>query len=254
MGWPRLGNHQHDKRLTQNVHQQTAPTPLGGLRTYWDRINERRWGQYLSNLEERTVQQALDFYLTPGTVVDIGCGSGRWSAMAVKAGWRPICLDVDREILSVCQHHVSNADCRLLDPDWTTLPITTGSTQAVFCVEVFTLMGQERLTKEVNRVLAPGGIFVGVFGNLLSWRGLLAQLPLKGAEQRTYYPRSYGSWRREIKGLGFEFLHEEGYGWGPFSRGSNSPLIPLSIQFEQHFGLRRCKLVSPWVIFIARKR
>jgi len=226
---------------------------LAGLRTYWDRVNERRWGQYLSALEERTVQQALELRSSPGVVVDIGCGSGRWSAMAVKAGWKAICLDVDRETLSICQHHVPSADCRLLDLNWTTLPVATRSAQAVFCVEVFNVMGQERLDMEVDRVLAPGGMFVGVFGNLLSWRGLLAQLPLRGSKQRGFYPRTYGSWRREMKGRGFEFVHEEGYGWGPFSRCSDSPLIPLSIQFEQHMGLRRCKRVSPWVIFVARK-
>jgi SAM-dependent methyltransferase len=238
--------------LTQNL-QQTAPALLSGIQTYWDRINERRWGQYLSSLEERVVQQALESCSRPGTVLDIGAGSGRWSALAVKAGWRAICLDIDPEILKVCQHHLPSADCRVLDRDWTTLPIPTGSLEAVFCVEVFTVMGQERLTTEVDRMLAPGGLFVGVFGNLLSWRGLVAQLPLKGAKQRGYYPKTYGAWRGDLQRRGFEFLHEEGYGWAPFSRGSDSPLIPLSIHLEQHLGLRRCTLLSPWVIFIARK-
>ena len=222
--------------------------------TYWDKINQARWGQYLSTLEEHAVQQALEFPARPGTVVDIGCGSGRWSTIAAKAGWNTVCLDVDPRILCVCEQNVPNADCYLMDPDWTTLPLPTGSAQAVFCVEVFTIMGQERLDREVDRLLAPGGLFVGVFGNLLSWRGLLAQLSLKGPKHRTYYPKTYSAWRRDMKARGFEYLYEEGYGWAPFSRASDSPLIPLSAQLEQHLGLRRWTTVSPWVIFIARKK
>ena len=106
---------------------------------------------------------------------------------------------------------------------------------------------------EIDRVLAPGGLFVGVFGNLLSWRGLLAQLSLKGPRHRTYYPKSYSVWRRGMQARGFEYLYEEGYGWAPFSRASDSPLIPLSAQLEQHLGLRRWTTLSPWVIFIAQK-
>jgi SAM-dependent methyltransferase len=221
--------------------------------TYWDQVNEARWGQYLSALEERIVRQALNSCPAPGTVVDIGCGSGRWSALAAEAGWHPICLDVDAAALNACEHRVPGADCRQLNPNWTTLPVEAGSAQAILCVEVFAVMGRERLTNEVERVLADGGLFVGVFGNLLSWRGLVAQLPIKGAKQREYYPRTYGAWRSEMKRRGFRYLHEEGYGWAPFTRTSDSPLIPLSTHLEQQLGLRRCKRLSPWVIFIAQK-
>jgi SAM-dependent methyltransferase len=220
----------------------------------WDQINQARWGQYLSALEERIVQHALEMCSHPGIVADIGCGSGRWSAMAAKSGWQPICLDVDTQVLDVCRSHVPSADCRLLDPAWTALPVSTGGANAVFCVEVFNVMGQERLTREVARILAPRGLFVGVFGNLLSWRGLVAQLALKGSKQRGYYPNSYGAWRREMQAREFQFLHEEGYGWAPFTRASDSPLIPFSTRLEEQLGLRRWKLLSPWVMFIAQKR
>ncbi len=221
--------------------------------TYWDRANQLRWGRYLSSLEERTVQHALGLFRAPGTVADIGCGSGRWSAMAAAAGWQTLCMDVDHEALAICRDRVPYGSHHHLDPHWTSLPIRDGSVNAIFCIEVFEVMGKALLTTEVDRVLAPGGLFVGVFENRLSWRGLLAQFRLAGSMRRSSYSKTYGAWRKEMKRRGFSFLHEQGVGWAPFNRASDSPLIPVATHLERCFGLRHCQRFSPWIIFIARK-
>ena len=68
-----------------------------------------------------------------------------------------------------------------------------------------------------------------------------------------YYQMSYIDWKRDFCKQGFKMLYEEGICWFPFSRSSNSLLVPMFTMIEQRLGLRRLPNLSPWVVFLAQK-
>jgi hypothetical protein len=67
------------------------------------------------------------------------------------------------------------------------------------------------------------------------------------------YKVPYGKWKDRLSTIGFEIVHEEGMCWLPFSRESNSLLIPPLTQLERYVGLRRFTKFSPWIAVVARK-
>jgi hypothetical protein len=110
---------------------------------------------------------------------------------------------------------------------------------------------------ELHRVLADGGIFVGVHINGRSLRAVAWRLKqrLSGSQDSyQFYKASYPDWRRRLLETGFEMVHEESCCWGPFSRDSNSPFVPACAKMERALGLNRIVSWSPWVIFVARKK
>jgi hypothetical protein len=119
-------------------------------------------------------------------------------------------------------------------------------------IEVHELVEQNWFIDEAKRVLASGGIFVGVFQNRHSWRAVLnLRSSVKGAMK--HYTAGYSPWRAKLELVGFEVLREEGICWMPFGRMSDSKLIPLAVQLEKTMGLRRLASISPWIVFAAKK-
>jgi SAM-dependent methyltransferase len=133
------------------------------------------------------------------------------------------------------------------------LPIDTASMDLVICIEVG-VIEEEWFLLEASRVLKPGGIFVGTVWNVLSWRGMAANLKNKLSKKQTFYKRSYLSLRRRLQRSDFEVRAEQGYCWAPFGRHSNSCIVPLATAIERRFGLRRLPRLSPWVIFTAVRK
>jgi hypothetical protein len=123
-------------------------------------------------------------------------------------------------------------------------------------------MNSDWFLDEAFRVIEKGGWMIGYFQNRSSWRGLLyscipslrAQMRVILAEQgRWGYLLSYKGQRKNLRKRGFTVVHEEGYGWPPFRRTSNSPLVPVATRIERYLGLRKLVSVSPWIMFIAQK-
>jgi hypothetical protein len=65
---------------------------------------------------------------------------------------------------------------------------------------------------------------------------------------------SYGHWKRKALDCGFKLVFERGFCWFPFSRASESSLIPTATLMENKLRLQQLVGVSPWVVFIAQKR
>jgi hypothetical protein len=61
------------------------------------------------------------------------------------------------------------------------------------------------------------------------------------------------SLRQSIRHAGFKIEHQEGIAWMPFSRESNSRLIPVAVRLESALGLRHLCALSPWVLTLARR-
>ena len=221
--------------------------------TFWEQAATTQWGRYLTEIERRHIVRASQLAEAPTLACEIGCDGGRWSKLLADMGWQLVCTDINQHSLDVCQQRIPTAECLLVQPDDTTIPCQTETIQLLLCIEV-EVIHHDWFIAEAHRVLKLGGVMVAVAWNLFSLRSLYVRLAsLLSANQVDPYKIPYLVFRRRLRQHGFAMLAEEGYCWFPFSRESNSSLVPAAVQLEKWLGLRRLPVLSPWVVHIARK-
>jgi SAM-dependent methyltransferase len=221
--------------------------------TAWEKVARTTWGAYVSDVEKRAILEAHFLARHPADALEIGAEGGRWSRMLAGLGWTMTCTDVQADMLDLCQERLPAAKCILVEADDTRLPCESDSLHLLLCIEVPPVMNAEWFVSEASRVLRMDGLIVGVFWNLLSWRGLAVHTTDRVAHRGDYYKQSYPSWRRKLVRSGYNILYEEGYCWFPFRRASNSRLVRYCVCMEKWMGLRRLTALSPWVVFIAQR-
>ena len=231
----------------------TPDSPDWGADTYWEKIARSRWGSYVTEVEKRVVLKANDLASSPTTALEIGCEGGRWSKLLVDLRWDMVCTDVNPNTLATCQRRIPMAKCILVDANDPTLPCETKSLGLLLCIEVIVVLRSDWFITEAFRVLRRGGLVVGVFENKLSFRGYVHHLASSIRGGFDWYKVAYPSWRSKFCKQGFRMIYEEGICWFPFTRASNSPLVPVCTQIERYLGLRRLPSLSPWIVFLAQK-
>ena len=97
-------------------------------------------------------------HVEPGiSVLDIGCGAGEFSAALLRAGARPVAVDVAREALRRARDRVPGVDARLWEPG-EPLPLDDNSVDAVWAGEVIEhVVDVAPWLSELRRVLRPHG-------------------------------------------------------------------------------------------------
>lgn len=221
--------------------------------TYWEKVTCTRWGAYIADIEERAVLKAHFLSGKPAAALEIGAEGGRWSKLLADFGWSMTCTDINGETLAVCKERIPSANCILVDSNRQELPCESEAMKLLLCIEVPEVMHAAWFINEASRVLEDDGIMVGVFFNRLSIRGLYVHARRFFTRIFDDYSLFYPFWRKQLLRNGYSILYEEGYCWFPFSRASNSKLVPLFVWIEKRVGLRRLTLISPWIVFIARK-
>ncbi len=68
-----------------------------------------------------------------------------------------------------------------------------------------------------------------------------------------WYKDSYKHWVARLGANGLEILKAVGYAWSPFTRVSNSKLVPFAVTLEKNLKLCHLTALSPWVVVVARK-
>lgn len=191
----------------------------------------------------------------PGHALEIGAEGGRWSLQLAARGWSLTCTDVDPGTLAVCQERLPNANCIVVDPSETRLPATDDSVRLLIAIEVAPVAESEWLAPEAARVLEPGGVLVATVYNPTSWRAAAYRLLVRTKRRRYewYHGPSYREFRDRLERAGLSVVDERGYGWPPFTRDSDSRLIPVAVRLERMVGLRRLPSLSPFVIIVATK-
>ena len=232
----------------------TLDSSARGPVTYCDKLATTQWGRYIVGVEGTALRTALSWQ-PPGAALEIGCEGGRWSRMLADAGWSLTCVDVDADALAVCHARIPSARCVLASERDKTLPCGDGSVQLLLCIEVWPVMDADWFLPEAHRVLAPGGLLVGVIMNRTSLRGLFVRSRerMTDANGFRHYRHSYASWRRGLASQGFRVRYERGYCWFPFSRASDLSVIPAFTAVESALSLPRLPSLSPYVVFVAQR-
>ncbi len=247
---------------TPRVEGRKVDASIGSYRpqTFWEKVAETRWGKYMTAIERRAILNAHSLFEKPTSALEVGCEGGRWTQLLDSLGWEMTSTDVNQEVLNMCQARVPRARCILVSSEEKTLPCETASLDLLLCIEVLPVAQSDWFLSEASRVLRPRGALVTMVSNRLSVRGYAYRVfSAFDAERKQFrnesgiYSTTYRSWRKRSTNAGFEVIHEEGLCWLPFSRESNSPLIPALTRLEQSLGLRRLTALSPSVILIARK-
>lgn len=235
-------------------HEESGPSSFPE-RTFWERFALTQWGRYLSRLEAESIGIGQTIAGEPGVALEIGCEGGRWSRSLASLGWQVICTDVSGDDLAICSHRIPSAKCIRVRPEDTVLPCDSAVVQLLLCIEVPVIATQWFLG-EARRVLVEGGILVCTAFNSRSHRAVLHKLlrkaNRKGSDDGAYQV-SYTQWKSTLRKKGFEVINERGACWFPFSRSSNSCLIPFCASLEKYLGLLRLTALSPWIMVVARK-
>jgi SAM-dependent methyltransferase len=118
-------------------------------------------------------------------VLDLGAGTGSMSQLLDEAGYHVEACDLEPALFQF-----RGVDCKPADfaeP----LPYGDGMFDGIVCVEVLEhIDGHERLFREVERVLKPGGVFVFTTPNVMSIKSRLSFL-WTGFEH-SFYPLELG--------------------------------------------------------------
>lgn len=226
-------------------------------KTFWESAAETTWGRYLTEAERRILLRALDLAPRDGDAMEVGCEGGRWSRYLVERRGSAICTDIDPKVLKLCGERLPQARCVLSRPGCERLPAGDGELALLLVYEVVQVTDASWFPTEAARVLRPGGILAFSHYNSASLRAgtyRAAALMGRSRSKNLYYRGpSYTSLRRSMARAGFEIVQEDGIAWAPFTRKSNSRLIPAAVRIERACGLRRLPSFSPWVLTIARR-
>jgi SAM-dependent methyltransferase len=235
---------------------------LHETQTYWESVAESRWGAYVTEREREHLVDALD-RVEPSVSLEVGCEGGRWSELIAARGWRVLCTDVDEASLELCRTRLPEAECVLVDPGDTRLPVGPASVRLLLIYEVAPVMDSDWILPEAARVVEPGGLFVCSTWNPRSLRGgayrVLARMSKRennGVRRFQDYYRgpTHGAFRSQLDAQGFDVLRERGLCWFPFGRSSDSRLVGPATTLESALGLERVPSLSPWVLTIAQRR
>ena len=136
--------------------------------TLYDYINSveiaRGYDKYhsanrLFDLDRRFIEEVLP---ARGTVLDIGCGTGRLLVYLQEKGYDTIGVDLSSHMLEVAREK-SGEKARLVRADMLALPMAEGQVDA--CIMMFSVLGmlkgehlRKQALKEAARVLRRGGI------------------------------------------------------------------------------------------------
>ncbi len=124
--------------------------------------------------------------ITEGTVVDLGCGSGRWTKDLSVAGYQAVGIDVSREMLKLARKQAPKAKY-VAGSMWSTpFPSCVAVTSIGECLNYRSTARERKklrpLFQRVFRALEPGGLFIFDLHTLRGSRKKIVQQKHRVAE------------------------------------------------------------------------
>lgn len=218
--------------------------------TFWEVVGLKRWSQYLTSIEKAVLSETMARFERPGKAIEIGCDGGRWSRLLASHGWDMTCIDVNPESLELCRERVPSARTVLADPEAVTYPLEGADFDLLVAIQV-PPAHEAWFANEAARLLVRGGYVVFDVTNAASFKSHLSNIRARLTGEAPFYGHRFVDVQANYQKAGFDFQESTGYAWAPFSRKSDSRLIPLVTRLEELTGLRRFVKHAPWVISIA---
>jgi ubiquinone/menaquinone biosynthesis C-methylase UbiE len=147
----------------------TAPVDeraVDAARNY-DRWFDREWGRYASRVEQRALDKAVGSSRNR-SVVDVGCGTGRFTGFLDHHATRVIGLDRDLAMLSIARPRVAGP---LVTGDALALPFRDASFDLAVALTVLEFVADPAAAvAELARVTRPGGsLVIGALNTSSPW-------------------------------------------------------------------------------------
>jgi ubiquinone/menaquinone biosynthesis C-methylase UbiE len=141
------------------------------VRAYFDTLASREWDRLEATLHGRVKyaihRRYLDEYIRPGmTVLDAGCGPGRFAIDATRAGARVTLLDISPVQLDLARARLAEAGCDaggFHEGDVRALPFASASFDAVIAYGgaiSYSYDHHGAAISELARVCRPGGVLL----------------------------------------------------------------------------------------------
>lgn len=136
----------------------SVATYFDDLAPIWQK-NYAPQGAMLTRIE-RFAQALTANGISTGHLLDYGCGSGALSSAYAQRGYQVTACDISPQMLEVAQREHGDAIRWVsIDPQQARLPFDDASHDAVIASSVLEYVPDpERLLREFQRVLAPGGV------------------------------------------------------------------------------------------------
>lgn len=179
----------------------------------YDRWFSTRWGSYAFAIERDALLAALG-PLDGRRLVDVGCGTGRFTAAFEAAGARVTGVDVDPAMLRLARRRTS---AQLLQAHAGALPLPDDGFDLAVAVTLLDFADRaEQVIDELVRVTRPGGRIVVASLNPRSPWGLVHHRSLRRPPWSQACLRAPGELRGLLTGRGSLRLHAALYAPGGF--------------------------------------
>lgn len=219
---------------------------------HWTRIlRDTTMGRYLFQHEYAFIGRWLRTSTQPRRILDIACGSGSISLPLHGSGLNVV--GIDRDALALAEVQRRSNKIPLVLADSLRLPFSDNSFDCAIAIQCFEYFADYHgFLREMSRLLVNGGLLIFDSLNTRSYRWRLKML----FGRTLSYPSpnlSCGQILRATAEHGFNIRGLSGYNWVPFTRDSNSPLVPLAALIEKKLRLDRCSSISPKILVAATK-
>ncbi len=122
----------------------------------YDAYYQSEQGQLVDKLEKLAVQKLLA-PIAPGQMLEIGCGTGHWTAFFAEQGFRVTATDVVDEMMKFAKER-SLPNVQYQKADVRNLPFADNSFDQVAVITALEFCGDiPKAFSEIRRVLKPGG-------------------------------------------------------------------------------------------------
>jgi len=227
------------------------------------RYDGMRWqspvGRYIAQAQQEIVFDACDF--GGKRVIELGPGSGRFTASLARRAAGVTAVDISAEMLKTTAERLTamglRGRVRLVSASAAALPFADGEFEAGLSVNMFSHLEPFALAvQEIGRVLAPGGVLVANFPNLLSGAlpiGAAVNLTGRGVFRKVYtHWYSWGEIARAYSAAGLHVERVIGHFYLPrrVKTGAAVPGLRLLDRGLRNSVLRR---LAPVIFIVARK-
>ncbi len=226
-------------------------------------IYDQRWEKAGGEATSKAQQAVVSSFIKDWTgkdVLEVGCGSGRFSVLIAQKTSAAFFLDLTTGMLKVTRKKFASTskEFRGINASVYNIPLPANSRDAVISINVFNHIDRPQdALREIHRVLKPGGKLLVNFTNLYSY--YLPMAVLINNSHKSIGRDVYSVWSKpgEVKqilnGLGFTITETAGNVFVPLNL--DKPVIrniPLALDKVSRNSL--LKWLAPNLFFYCEKR